>query len=251
MLNLKKMILVFMVLLFLGSFADGYAKEQKVPPVHLLDIISVMKQQDISVNRWSLYTKRKGRLLQNEKGYELTAHKLKRRLPLFRWTDVKDFKSHLELTGRRLDKATGITERMTLIAYPQSGQLRTYYIYEIEGKRWNPDSWKKFSNQFNDRVDTFFKGNATIFSCVKGHFNGKMDLVLSEKTLDIMNSFSAVPIEQLKEKTFVSVSAYNDDWKASIQTKDSKMNLQIALRSDPSGEAAAVTIGTPIITSEY
>jgi hypothetical protein len=247
----KQAIIAFIMLLFLSSFTQIQAKEPNGPPVQLLDIIRVMDEKNISVDRWSLYTKKKGRLLDNENGYEKTASSLKNQLPLFEWTEIKKEPNHIEVTGTRLDKGTDIMERLTLVAYPQNKHLRTYYIYEVEGKQWHKGDWNRFSESFSNRMNAFFKNNPTIYSCVEGRLSGTINFVLLQKASDILQSFSAVPIEQLKEKTFVSVSAYTNEWKTSIQTNEQEMNLQVALRAGQPDGAVTVTIGTPIITSEY
>lgn len=58
-------------------------------------------------------------------------------------------------------------------------------------------------------------------------------------------------MESLNEQRFVSISGFTNDWDHSIKTKNGKMNIQISLRSAGMGERTTVTVGTPIITTEY
>lgn len=59
--------------------------------------------------------------------------------------------------------------------------------------------------------------------------------------------------EVLKEETFVSLSAYNNEWDTGIAlVNGNNMNVQVALRQNPDlGQQTRVTLGTPIITTEY
>lgn len=69
---------------------------------------------------------------------------------------------------------------------------------------------------------------------------------------ELVRAFSGVSVEELKEETFVSLSAYTELWEQAIYTgHQHKMNLQVALRTEGLGSKTTVTIGTPIITSEY
>lgn len=53
------------------------------------------------------------------------------------------------------------------------------------------------------------------------------------------------------EPNFVSVSAFTNEWKESIKTEKHQMNLQVSLRNAGMGEKLTVTVGTPIVTTEY
>ncbi|MDG5787293.1 YwmB family TATA-box binding protein [Evansella sp. AB-P1] len=69
----------------------------------------------------------------------------------------------------------------------------------------------------------------------------------------IIDALSADVVEDLQEETFVSLSAHTPLWEQEIVTNGEKMNVQIALRSinNGLGGETIVTIGTPLITTEY
>ncbi|HET7521784.1 MAG TPA: YwmB family TATA-box binding protein [Bacillales bacterium] len=241
--------IAFILLLFSGSYTKTGAQ---FTPVPLLDIVHVMEDGNIAVKHWSLYTKKIGRFIDTPKGYKRWVENLKHDLPRFQWTPIKKNNGEwLKITGVHTDKPTGVEERLTLLAYRSDGQWDTYTIYEAGSDSWDPTIWKRFSSTFYEKIHRYFPGNATIFTCVTGRLNAKMDFVLYDRAQKLLRSFAAEPVEQLKEKTFVSLSAYTEQWKQSIQTKNHPMNLQVALRSLGTGSAATVTIGTPIITTEY
>jgi hypothetical protein len=78
-----------------------------------------------------------------------------------------------------------------------------------------------------------------------------MDVVLQKKAEMLANEFQAKPVEYLVESNFVSLSAYTDKWEQFIMTSNDKMNVQIAIRSSEMNENHTITVGTPIVTTEY
>lgn len=246
----KRVVILFVLFMFFGSYSISHAQQQKsLSP--LLDIIHVMHKRNISVNHWGLYTKKIGGFVNGPKGYLRWIEGLKADLPAFRWTKItKDYEGNLKITGIHTDKKTKVRERFTVLAYQKGNKWGTYMIYEASGHDWNMKNWRKFAPTFYSRINRYFNETPTIFTCVSGHLNAKMNFVLLKRAQKLLQAFSAVPVEKLKEKTFVSLSAYTDQWKQSIQTKNHRMNLQVALRTE-GGSAATVTIGTPIITTEY
>ena len=249
----KKLSIVFFVmLLFIGIQVQTNAQKRPKAPPRLMKITSVMHKNGIHVNHWELYTKRIGGFIQGRKGYVRMVEGLKSDLPSFRWTHIsKDYEGNLKITGIYTDKSTNVNERFTLLAFRKAKHWRTYMIYEASSNQWVPKKWIRFSSTFYDRVQQYFGKNPTIFTCVSGRADDKMNFVLFKRAQQLLQSFSAVPVEKLQEKTFVSISAYTEQWKKeSILTKHHhKMNLQVGLRTVNGN--TTVTIGTPIITTEY
>lgn len=244
----KWVVTAFILLLFSGSYSQTNAQKVSNP---LSDIVHVMQAKDIHVKQWGLYTKRTGRLFETRKGYKQWVEEIKSGLPTFRWTPVtKDKEGHLKITGIHFDRETKVHERFTILAYPRNRKWGTYAVYEIGCDHWDQKNWRKFSPTFYDRIHKYFPGNPTIFTCVNGRLDAKIDLVLYDRAQQLIQAFDGKTVEDLKEKTFVSLSAYTDQWKQSIQTKNHPMNLQVALRTIDNS-AVRVTIGTPIITTEY
>ena len=69
----------------------------------------------------------------------------------------------------------------------------------------------------------------------------------------LLNKYSGKNIQNLKEENFISLSAYTENWDTKIPLGNEEfMNLHIAYRnSNENSGITKVTIGTPIITSEY
>lgn len=251
--NQKMLAAGFILLLFFGVYTHSSAHVAKNDPTQALrDILEVTNDEDIALEHWGMYTKKSSRLSEGRKGYVRKVKEIQSQLPSFQWTKVhKDEEGNLKMSGARTDRRTKVNERITVMAYLQGDQWNAYTIYEVGSDHWSRKSWEQFSPTFHDRLRHYFPENAKVFSCVKGHLFAKMDSSLYQRAQLLLRDFSANPVEKIKEKTFVSLSAYTKQWKPSIQTQGKRMNLQVALRAHGEKGAATVTIGTPIITSEY
>lgn len=248
--DMKKSIVLFFVILFLlHSYQVIHAQEMKSFS-KLSEIKHAMDQSNINVKNWSLYTKGSIGFVKDVNGYRQKAALLKNAAEGFKWSRLNT-NEHFKITGVRISPSGRIKERLTLVAYPQKGKLATYLVYAAKGKGWNKVQVQQFARMYQDRVATYFQGKSSTFSCISGIHNGTMDFGLYKQALRLMTTFSAVPVEQLKEETFVSISAYTKHWDEKINTAHKAMNLQIAIRNQGMGGQTAVTIGTPIITSEY
>ncbi|ECD6517421.1 hypothetical protein E2329_23465 [Salmonella enterica subsp. enterica] len=70
---------------------------------------------------------------------------------------------------------------------------------------------------------------------------------------ELLVSFSGEELQSLNEDNFISLSAYTKRLETKLPLGDNQyMNLHIAYRlTNESADQVKVTIGTPIITSEY
>ncbi|MDN4071616.1 YwmB family TATA-box binding protein [Fictibacillus terranigra] len=247
---MKKNIVLFFAIIFLvHSYASVQAKET-ANVTKILDMKQAMDQHGVILKKWSVYTKGSAGFTLDVNGYRQKAALLKKAAKGYKWNAINE-QEHLKMSGVRFSEAGSIKERLTLVAYPQKGKLATYLVYAVEGRSWNKNQFQQFARSFQSRVATYFEGKTATFSCVTGVHSDTMDVGLYKQALELMTTFSAVPVEELKEETFVSISAYTKHWDEKLNTAHKAMNLQIAIRNQGMGGQTAVTIGTPIITSEY
>ncbi|OXS61497.1 hypothetical protein B1B00_09000 [Bacillus sp. DSM 27956] len=77
-------------------------------------------------------------------------------------------------------------------------------------------------------------------------------LDMEESAKQILNDFQANYVEGLNEDEFLSISAYNSNWQSRIPSKNDKnLNLQLGFRYDSGLNKTNITIGSPIIVTEY
>ncbi|MGM7703049.1 YwmB family TATA-box binding protein [Pseudalkalibacillus sp. Hm43] len=248
--NRKLTVLWMTLAILLACFSGAEAKQSDWTDRELQDITRVMAESGVSIQNWSLYGKNDLGFISDFVGYVLLVESLQAKTPEFRWDEVDETNEHWKVSGYT-NNSFGLTEKVTLFAYPHKGQYMTYIIYEVMGTAWDPEEWDAYRPIYREKVQLLIGKNPTIYTCVKGEKSATMGIVLQKLAKQLVQSFDATIIESINEETFLSLSAYTDEWKQSIATKQQEMNLQIGLRNNGIGGKTTITIGTPIITTEY
>jgi hypothetical protein len=242
----------FVCLLFIGATSHSLAKTEPLHPSNLEalpKIVHVLQHENVTIHDWSLYAREDQTQTVSFEQVKEKADHLKVQYPEFKWTVEKE-KTDLRFEGVKTNKSIATSEKITLLAYPRKNAYQTYLIYVVSGTKWDEKKWKdQISSTVQYQINQFVDNNGKIFSCASGDFGDKMDVVLSKKSERILKDLKAKPIEADHEKTFTSISAYTELWKETIQTDIKRMNVQLGLRTVD--HRTTVTLGTPIITSEY
>ncbi|MFD1359246.1 YwmB family TATA-box binding protein [Fictibacillus halophilus] len=247
---MNKWTMTITAILLIIMVSSGYAKDDQTNEV--AHIIDVLKEKGAEPDKWTMYFNGELGFTSKGLGYLKQAEELKRNYPEFSWAASEDEAGHYKMTGKFQHDELGLTEKVTIITYPQKQQTASYFIYAVEGLVNTNQNWKEIRRLLDDRIKDSVGGNPKIFSCVTGTYGDKMVVDLYSQANELVQAFSGVSVEELKEETFVSLSAYTEQWEQAIYTgHQNKMNLQVALRSEGLGSKTTVTIGTPIITSEY
>ncbi|WP_096185853.1 YwmB family TATA-box binding protein [Evansella halocellulosilytica] len=152
------------------------------------------------------------------------------------------------------DSSSPYQEKVTIHVFSDdtNHQYETYAIYEASFIPM-PDWETAFSSLFNTNQSILsLIDPSDIFLRIEGKVAGD-DHDVYETGQHIVEAFQADLVEELHEDSFVSLSAYTPLWGKSIETNGESMNLQVALRTQKTrlGGETTVTIGTPIITTEY
>ncbi|WP_102348260.1 YwmB family TATA-box binding protein [Bacillus sp. Marseille-P3661] len=245
----KKLLILALIIAFVFQI-NNYGKTEGTSTIEpLFEIAEVMESHNIEINNWNVYAREDMKSVNSVEEYETKLNELKNSSPNFVWeTSTKD--GMTETIGIFANAKYNFTEKIKFVAYPHKDNLNAYLIYELNGEKWSADLWGKYLPVFNEKIGKMFEKYPIIFSCVKGQTSDIMESVLYNQALTYLSDFAAEPIEALSEETFISVSAYTENWKNNIPEKNEEMNIQIALREGLGG-TTTVVIGTPIITSEY
>ncbi|NSL52065.1 YwmB family TATA-box binding protein [Calidifontibacillus erzurumensis] len=219
----------------------------------LIEMIQVMQKHNIDVQKWSIYARDDQQTYSSMKQYKKSLQDLKEENSDFTWTHTKEKDIYKTIGVKTTSDKDGfmIQEQIIFVAYPHKNFLQSYLIYTAEGETGDLKLIRKNLPAFQEKIGTMFDKKTQIFTCVNGENGDIMEGVLYNKALEILEDFSAQSIEEIQEGAFVSISAYTEHWKNSIPTKNKEMNIQISLRKLRLGDTTTVTIGTPIITSEY
>lgn len=240
--------------LYLGLNWSGEATSEE-PFQELEKILEVMDKHKIELKDWSLYSREHLNSWNTNGEYENEFHELIEKTKEFDWQPLlnDDLKGQKKAVGSLTHQDFDVTETLTYIIYPHNEQLHSYLIYDIHGtKKLADNEWKSISPVLFSRLEDLFTHNTKIFTCASGIGSDKLNFGLITQADTLLAEFSAETIESLKEETFISISAYTNTWNNAIATNDQQMNLQVAIRAiEGLGGKTTVTIGTPIITTEY
>ncbi|MTT31006.1 hypothetical protein GMB86_03120 [Terrilactibacillus sp. BCM23-1] len=244
-------IALFIMVFFVGAYSQVEAKtsQSNISTHKEIPLIAQsMEKQGAKVTGWSVYSRQSETTLKSRSELEQFTESYLRKLP--KYTFVKKMKKNGQyewLGTYAMDRHT--TGTIKIIAYPHKSKYQTYIIYELKGDQWDSKKWGKVEKIAKKEQVKIFHGLYKNFYCVKAKINAKIKSGLLNTSNKIMNDFQAQPVEIINEKTFVSVSAYTKAWRDTIYTGEKKMNIQVALRT-LNGQTT-ITVGTPIITTEY
>ncbi|EME73491.1 YwmB family TATA-box binding protein [Bacillus sonorensis] len=237
--------LIFIVMLFLAIHVFKTLDAAGNTPMQQL--AEGLTRHDVELEEWTLHTKKQFSLSESE-FFEKMKH-LKSQYRQYEWAfSRKD--GTVKATGIYADQKNQISKKIHLVATLTKQRPVSYLLYEQKGAGPR-ENWNHTYKQFERDAFDIMREKTAVFTCLKGHLNGKMDVVLQKKANDLVKEFHARSVENVMEPNFVSVSAFTNEWKESIKTEKHQMNLQVSLRNAGMGEKLTVTVGTPIVTTEY
>jgi TATA-box binding len=216
----------------------------------LVKIADVFQAEDILLEEWSFYAREHLVDLNTEKEVKEYVRKLQQQFPDWDWS-AQESSQKWEVTAVS-PTSTHHTEMLQILATHTKQPVEAYIVYKVSGDEWNKENESFFTkDQFKNRLSDIFRGKPTIFSCMKGSINDKLDIALPTEVNNLLTVFDAKEIEALKEDTFMSVSANSPMFSDSMEKSVDNMNLQIGIRSEGLGAKTTLVVGTPIITIEY
>lgn len=226
-------------------------KDKNTKP--LLQIVSVMNEVGAEIDTWHLQAKDKHGLISNREGYKSTVNDIKQIANDFKWEEPINEGDSIKIEGTRHSLRGQIRESISILTYHNHNhnQYETKISYEMMGHDWLESMKNDIFSLFSTRTSELFLENPSISTCVTGNFNDTMEIAVNTQSKNIMRLLRANFVESLEEESFVSLSAYTNQWDTSITTNHKKMNLQIALRDQGLNKPTRVLIGTPILTAEY
>jgi hypothetical protein len=244
-----KNFLPYILLIGFMGFMFGNSTIVAKNKADILTMIELIQHdRNVKLEDWSVYAREKNTEIRNEDDFDKAIQKMSKAFPHFQWKIEKndhEWKALSEYTN----PGTGLVESINLLATSKKTEPVSYIIYEVKGQSWEKRYSTFFGSTFKNRINDIFRGNPTIFSCVKGVFNDNIEKVLTTESARLLDLFRAQEIESLDESNFISVSARTDLFDQSL-TKE-QLNLQIALRTEGLGGKTTFVVGTPIITFEY
>lgn len=234
-LKLKAILIVMIsVVLFLVGYREmkPISDEQKME-----SMIATLEKNDARVEKWS-WLARETKTISNIHTFQKLLNDVKDKANIQKW-ELEQSPDGYKATSYK--KFSSYEERVVVTWSKENTKENTFIIFEVSGAKWDP--------KYIQKTNKIFSEKPIIYTCVQGVLNDKIEGVLQNKTNQFLKDLSARAIEQIEERAFVSVSAYNKKWDDALSTNREKINVQIAIRSTDNKDT--IVVGTPIITSEY
>lgn len=240
----------FILFFVLQPFLFGETKERSP----LDQLLTLYENSDIRVEEWQLHTRGPLNEHMDRKLLEKEIEQLTESLPSFDWEKcANDEREGLYMIGKRTYNHLPLEETLSIYSYPSRQHSNLIYVsYSMVAtpKDIHSLEYNELEQIWNETVETIFRKQPTVYTTVKGKDKGTINL--NERAQQLLEALQAHPIEQINEPTFVSITAYNEEWPSELITRGEKFNVQIGMRQEPIlGLDTTVTIGTPIITTEY
>lgn len=228
------LIVVISVVLFLVGYREikPISDEQKME-----SMIATLEKNDAKVEKWS-WLARETKTISNIHMFQKLLNDVKDKANIQKW-ELEQSPDGYKATSYK--KFSSYEERVVVTWSKENTKENTFIIFEVSGAKWDP--------KYIQKTNKIFSEKPIIYTCVQGVLNDKIEGVLQNKTNQFLKDLSARAIEQIEERAFVSVSAYNKKWDDALSTNREKINVQIAIRSTDNKDT--IVVGTPIITSEY
>jgi hypothetical protein len=212
----------------------------------LVQITEIAKQHNIGIDKWSMYIKEPITEHTSLSDINKRIKEIRKGETGYTWGKTEFKGNHYKISGERNSSSLDIAEKILIIYYPQKDKFQLSITYDIKGSSWDGSKWSKIANLYQSKID-----NGSVFYTVDGTTNIKGPL--NVEAMKLLKKFSGETIQSLNEENFISLSAYTDRWDSKLPLGNNQfMNLHIAYRNaNNSNDIVKVTIGTPIITSEY
>ncbi len=243
-------LIALILFIVLQPLLFGETKERS----SLDQLLALFENSDIRIEEWRLHTRGQLKSYNYEDEFVQEVEQLIEKLNSFDWKMSKDFQDEgLYMTGTYTHPNLPLEETLSIYSYPSRQHSYLMYVsYEMVAKPENNYlyDWITAERTWNKTVEAIFHKQPIVYTQVTGKDASKTDLY--ERALNFVEQLGAKRVEQLKETNFVSVTAYNDEWRNKLVSRGEDFNLQIGIRQEPIlGLDTTVTIGTPIITTEY
>jgi hypothetical protein len=251
---MKKNIALFVIIIIfiaIKPFLSGITEERS----ELIQLTQLFKENDTELEEWTLYTRGQVDKLENVEDYSAKLQSVTQILDRFNWDnlEVATNNTHWNVVGTYMHPTLPLEETVSVYTDSTKNSYPMYMSYEITVRPSNNDfDWEGIEQEWYENKNILFPIETQVFTKVQGIKHNLNGQELNKEANNLLEALSAQKIEQLKEATFVSVSAYNEKWANTLTSNGKKMNLQIGLRQGHNlGGTTTVTIGTPIITTEY
>lgn len=137
-----------------------------------------MERQDVSIDKWTLHAKQNMSL--TEKEFYQKVQRLKSEYRQYDWVIAREDKM-IKAIGTYTDKKSYFF-RLRLVTTLKKHNPTSYLLYEQMSLE-TPDSWNDTYEQFERETLGIFQEKVVIFTCLNGHLDDNMNIVLQKKQI--------------------------------------------------------------------
>ncbi|MCT2535099.1 YwmB family TATA-box binding protein [Aquibacillus koreensis] len=205
------------------------------------EIANLVKQENLAIGEWQVIVKEKQAIETFDQNMDYIQNKFPNATFVTKQTE--------NATTYVWDhhKTDQVTETYTMVVANHDSP--SFDIsYKITGKRWNNKIKQQNAKDMETITREIFTENLTKFSCITTQSGVIMKEVSLLETLT--EKLQVQTLDYLQEEDFVVLSGYTPRWQTVLPASDASMNVQLAFREGLGGKTT-ITIGTPIITTEY
>lgn len=223
----------------------------------LTDIYQLAEKENLAIHEWQVRMRdERKETIHNKEEFAQLVDSWTKQLHDWKKTDVSLHGNEWVAQFTYHNVALQTTESVQLFAYLSPGQDDYTYLmtYDVIGLMTSELEFNKMYDMLDERTRLLGLNSADVYVQIQAAHQPVVTKQISniEYAEKWIKALGAKTVEALDEETFVSVSAYNPAWSPVLKTKENKMNVQVALRQEERlGGRTTVTIGTPIITTEY
>ncbi|UOQ93969.1 YwmB family TATA-box binding protein [Halobacillus shinanisalinarum] len=238
--SMKKLYyLMIPVSIFISFFLISSELTSAAKPIEILEITEKAEEADIEIASWSMAIKESIVAFDSIESVRNRVKEIKSREQGFEWSEEQFKGNHYKMVGVK-DKGANVDQQISIIYYPMKGNYKLSVNYNIDGEKWSIDVWEQVYNLYKSKMDKH-----KVFYTVEGHNNS-----IKKEAQNLIRSMSGKTVDGIYEDNFVSISAYSSKWDVKVPLGDKQaMNMQVANRDR--GAHTEVTIGSPIIITEY
>ncbi|WP_053218103.1 YwmB family TATA-box binding protein [Virgibacillus senegalensis] len=233
----------FMLVILLGIIvllqSYVHASTQTEP---IEQLIQLAEQEQIPLEKWQVVMKdeldrnRASKIAKNLANYFPASY-----------INREETSQAVKWVASNLHKQTQLSETFIMIV-PKKEHGKVQISYALAGENWSEQTRSIYLAKTMDVTKVLFTPDVKKFACLSMLSNDKMNKVyFFEKFVEKLN---VQALDSIQEKDFTVLSGYTPYWEQTIPGKDSLMNIQLAAREDAGGNTT-MTIGTPIIITEY
>lgn len=219
----------------------------------LEELLQFAENEQLDVNEWQVRVREDERGYVSKQAFIKEARSLAELLSGWKEESVSLDGSEWKALFTYYNPEHQMTESVQLFAYQdvRADQHAALLTYTVKGTGNPGEDLERHQEMMEQRVQQLGLMRSDVYVQIQAHDNKNRNVSNEELARTWVTKLGAKKVEALYEEGFVSLSAYNPDWPTGIVTNDHEMNVQLAIREQGMGARTTVTLGTPIITTEY